>query len=269
MTSSNITLQAAEQANPREANMPETRVRVILVDDDDNYCEAFGGELDYLGFDITSVPDGRALALSLEENPNADAILLDWKLNVECGLDVLHNLRRRGVQLPVLFLTGNTSKEFEQEALEHGALDFVDKTRGAQIVAQRIRLIVDTNRQLTASRLPVDEMICGPVVLRPKTSRAFINDVDVGLTVTEFNIVHLLASQAGEYATYRAIYDCVHGPDFVAGYGEDGFRTNVRSLIKRIRTKLNAACKGYSPIENFPAFGYRWCSDTDKTPPQP
>jgi two-component system response regulator ChvI len=58
--------------------------------------------------------------------------------------------------------------------------------------------------------------------------------------------------------TYRAIYDCVHHAGFIAGSGEDGFRTNVRSSIKRIRIKFRTMDAEFSEIENFPAFGYRW-----------
>jgi two-component system response regulator ChvI len=83
------------------------------------------------------------------------------------------------------------------------------------------------------------------------------------LTVTEFNIVHLLASRAGEYVTYRAIYDCVHSVGFVAGSGEDGYRTNVRSSIKRIRNKFSAIDDQFGEIGNFPAFGYCWGSAPD------
>jgi two-component system response regulator ChvI len=76
--------------------------------------------------------------------------------------------------------------------------------------------------------------------------------------VTEFNIVHRLVAQAGEFLTYRLVYDCVHWSGFAAGCGEDGYRTNVRSSIKRIRGKFVAIDGAFDEIENFPAFGYRW-----------
>jgi two-component system response regulator ChvI len=95
-------------------------------------------------------------------------------------------------------------------------------------------------------------------VLRPKVSRAYWDDIDVMLTVTEFNIVHCLVTSASEYVTYRSIYDCVHRIGFVGGCGDDGYRTNVRSSIKRIRNKFRAIDAAFSQIENFPAFGYRW-----------
>ena len=48
----------------------------------------------------------------------------------------------------------------------------------------------------------------------------------------------MLAASVGEHATYRALYDCVHRAGFIAGAGDNGFRTNVRSAMRRIRDKF-------------------------------
>jgi two-component system, OmpR family, response regulator ChvI len=50
-------------------------------------------------------------------------------------------------------------------------------------------------------------MACGKLLLKPESSRAYWSQVDVGLTLGEYNIVHLLASNAGSFMTYRAVYD--------------------------------------------------------------
>jgi len=54
----------------------------------------------------------------------------------------------------------------------------------------------------------------------------------------------------------------VHSAGFIAGSGEDGYRTNVRSSMKRIRNKFRAIDDAFNEIENFPAFGYRWQGNT-------
>jgi two-component system response regulator ChvI len=50
-------------------------------------------------------------------------------------------------------------------------------------------------------------------------SRVQWNDIDVGLTIGEYHIVHLLASNVGRWVTYRAIYDRLHYEGFIAGNG--------------------------------------------------
>lgn len=242
-----------------EANGAGQRIRLVLVDDDDAYREAAGAELVDLGFEVASFPDGASMFEHFEQGNSADVVVLDWKLPQVAGIDLLPQLRRRGVLVPVVFLTGMPATTYESTALDRGALDFVDKSRGVPILAKRVRLIVEAGKR--PQSIPSEEVVnCGGLLLRPKVSRAYWRDADVNLTVTEFNIVRLMVAHSGEYVTYRAIYDCVHSVGFIAGSGEDGFRTNVRSSVKRIRNKFRAIDADFAEIENFPAFGYRWRS---------
>jgi two-component system response regulator ChvI len=240
-----------------EPDKEPRKVRLILVDDDDVYREAAGAELTDLGFEVATFPDGAAMFEYFAQGKSADIVVLDWKLPTVSGIDLLPQLRRRGILVPVVFLTGMPATAYENVALDRGALDFVDKSRGVGILAKRLKLIVEAGKR--PQSLPVEEVVnCGQLMLRPRVSRAYWRDNDVNLTVTEFNIVRLLINNAGEYVTYRAIYDCVHCVGFIAGSGEDGYRTNVRSSVKRIRNKFRAIDADFAEIENFPAFGYRW-----------
>jgi len=238
------------------------QVRLILVDDDDDYREAVSGELGDHGFSVEGFADGQAMLKFFTDGADADVIVLDWGLPSVSGIDLLPRLRRQGVVLPVVFLTGRATPAHESLAFDRGAIDFVDKARSVSILAKRLRLIVEPGRRPT--KLAVDEaMHCGRLVLRPRTSRAYWDGMDLNLTVTEFNVVQLLASNVGNHVTYRAVYDCMHHVGFIAGSGEHGYRTNVRSSIKRIRNKFCAVDGGFSKIENYPSFGYRWAGTQD------
>ncbi len=83
----------------------------------------------------------------------------------------------------------------------------------------------------------------------------------VDLTLSEFRVVQLLVDRAGQDASYRDIYDTVKGVGFIAGTGTDGYRANVRAMVKRIRQKFKEADKGFSAIHNYPGFGYRWIAE--------
>jgi len=236
----------------RDANL-------VLVDDDPLYREAVSEELAEHGFDVVSFPDGPPALEYFARGNSADVVLLDWRLPSMSGLDVLTQMRRNGIVLPVVFLTGLPALTYENAALDHGALDFVDKARGAGILAKRVRLIVESGK-LPPTQMREERIELGALLLRPRTSRAYWREQDVDLTLTEYNIVHRLVQQAGDYVSYRAIYDCVHHVGFIAGNGDDGFRTNVRSSMKRIRNKFRALDAEFAEIENYPAFGYRWRS---------
>jgi two-component system response regulator ChvI len=230
---------------------------MVLIDDDLSYCEAIACELAEYQCEVIFFTVGSAMFEYFELGETADVIVLDWQLQACSGADLIPKLRRHGIRIPILMLTGSAGIAQEIEALERGALDFVDKSRGASILAKRARLIADADKPKEVQK--VEEILhCGDLVLRPRLSRALWKGVNVDLTVTEFNIVRKLVSNIGEHVTYRGIYDCVHPVGFIAGYGEDGYRTNVRSLVKRIRNKFRTIDATFSEIENFPAFGYCW-----------
>ena len=152
-----------------DANKP---VRLIFVDDDDDYREAASAELVDLGFVVESFADGASMLASVADGIVADVIVLDWSLPTMSGIDLLPRLRREGIQLPVVFLTGRSSQSHEHLAFDRGALDFVDKSRGVPILAKRIRVIVESSKRPV--ELEVDETErCGRLMLKPRVSHAF------------------------------------------------------------------------------------------------
>ena len=187
----------------------------------------------------------------------AQVALLDWALPEMSGFELLGAMRQRGIELPVVLLTGYAMVERELQALDRGAADFVDKARGAEVLAHRLRVIIESQRVLTVGMTPETERH-GDLTLHPSTARTLWQQRDVGLTITEYKIVALLVSHNGQAQTYRAIYDTAHYAGFVAGSGEHGHQTNVRSLVKRICRKFSAVDPDFSEIENVPKVGYRW-----------
>src|SRR5215475_11568974 len=249
----------------RAAGDAEEPIRLIFVDDDDDYREAVAAELADLGFVVESFADGVSMLASMAGGTTADVIVLDWSLPALSGIDLLPRLRREGILLPVVFLTGRSSPSHENLAFDRGALDFVDKSRGVPILAKRIRVIVESSKR--PAELEVDEtQHCGRLMLKPRIGRAFWDSIDLNLTVTEFKIVRLLSSNIGNDVTYRAIYDCVHRAGFLAGSGANGYQANVRSMIRRIRNKFRLIDPEFAEIENYSAFGYRWRPSEGPTP---
>jgi CheY-like chemotaxis protein len=116
-------------------------IRVLIVEDDEDYREIVGDELSWHGFTVRSFADGAALLGALDITDDADLIVLDWRLPNISGIDLLPELRRRGVNLPVVFLTSHAQLANEKLAFERGALDFIDKTRGVEFLAKRLRLV--------------------------------------------------------------------------------------------------------------------------------
>jgi two-component system response regulator ChvI len=234
-------------------------VRIVLVDDDDSFRESLGLNLVDEGFDVLSFASGEPALDYFERSGGADVILLDWRMPGMNGLEVLRRLRRTGVTTPVIFLTALSDDIYEEAALEGGAVDFIDKSRRLSILLKRLHLITEGVRPLPEpERQPGEVVHLGRLELRFDISRASWAGTTLDLTLTEFKIVALLASRAGEDVGYREIYDLVHGKDFIAGYGVEGYRANVRTFIKRIRKKFRDTDSDFDQIHNYAGFGYRW-----------
>jgi two-component system response regulator ChvI len=89
-----------------------------------------------------------------------------------------------------------------------------------------------------------------------QTKRVYWKLHDVGLTAGQYRVVARLVEAAGEYVSYRAVYDVIQKPGFIAGYGDEGWRTNVRSFIKRVRRRFEMIDPTFDAIKNYQGFGY-------------
>lgn len=80
---------------------------------------------------------------------------------------------------------------------------------------------------------------------------------NIGFTAGECRVLQSLVRNAGQYMTYRQLYEAMHYPGHQGGAGEDGCRVNVRSVVKRVRQKLAHAGVAGS-ITTQPTVGYSW-----------
>lgn len=263
---------ALPNSSPRPGTpdrMPAPIARVALVDDDDLFRESLGMNLTDEGFEVVPFDRGHTALDYFAGGGTADLILLDWRMPRMDGIETLRQLRARSIDIPVIFLTVLSDQIYEETALTGGAVDFVEKSRSLPILLKRMQLIIQGRKPMgeegpgalsaAADASAAGQMFRrGPLELKLEVARAFWAGSRIDLTLTEFNIVKLMSTRAGEDVSYRDLYDLVHGKDFVAGYGPAGYRANVRAFIKRIRHKFRAVDAGFDEIENYPGFGYRW-----------
>jgi two-component system, OmpR family, response regulator ChvI len=230
---------------------PDDAIRVLLIEDGVIARGFVTDELSKQGFAVRTVASLPAAAC------DADVIVLHCGQVNSSSIELLGKLHRRSFNVPVVLLTGEAAPAHECLALDKGAIDVILKSRGPDVLARRLKGVVKIIRR-TDRPGSGEPMMCGKLLLCPDVSRGCWEGLDVGLTLGEYNIVHLLASNAGRYVTYRAIYDRLHYEGFVAGSGAHGYRGNVRSIIKRIRNRFQALDSTFDEIENYQGFGYCW-----------
>jgi DNA-binding response OmpR family regulator len=176
------------------------------------------GELLRQGFVVHAFTDGASLLGSLATAVDADLAVLDWDLPRMSGIKLMAELRRQDVNLPVVLLTGKVivvdqndrcllaSREaldaYECMAFDQGAVDFIPKSRDREVLVRRLRNVVELVKPKANAALE-ERLVCDRLRLKPETSRAFWNGVDVDLTLGEYKLVRLLASNAGSFATFE------------------------------------------------------------------
>lgn len=242
---------------------PSGGLRIVLVDDDAWFRESLRLNLIDEGYDVSEFSNGPDAIKYLGDGSDVDLVLLDWKMPEVSGLDVLRQLRKTSVNVPVIFLTALSDNVYEETALEGGAVDYIEKSRSFSILLKRIQLIEKGRKIQTpgGDGVQPEKIDYGSARLWTESKRVEWKGRLVELTVREYDIVAYLIERDGKDATYRHLYDVVRGKGFIAGYGEEGHRANVRTIIKRIRQKFRDIDETFEAIENFPGFGYRWHRD--------
>lgn len=235
---------------------------VLVIDDDPMLVETLAGNLAQADLKPVALVGGQAALDHFVSNAPFDALILDWQMPDVDGPTVLEKARSMGITAPAIFLTGLSQSMYEERGLALGAVDFVDKTKSFAIILQRLRLALAGAKGGQGSEGAAKSIgRYGHLELQSDSARALWRGASVPLTLSEFRVVQLLAAKGGGDVTYRAIYDVVRGEGFQAGAGEDGYRANVRALIKRVRQKFRDLDDEFGALENYPGFGYRWRAD--------
>jgi two-component system response regulator ChvI len=242
--------EARRAIDEGEPAMPAKRL--LVVDDDDLFRESLGQNLVEAGFEVESFASGKDALQFFRDGGKSDLMVLDWKMPGMTGIEVLRQLRRDGVEVAVIFLTALSDQIYEESAFATGAVDFVEKSRSFAILRKRIELILGGAKAPARVEPSSGPVLVGELELRLDAHCALWKGRQIPLTLSEFRVVHELASRAGVDVDYRRIYDIVRGEGFIAGEGSEGYRANVRSFLKRVRQKFREADDEFDQIGNFP-----------------
>lgn len=125
-------------------------VRVLLVDDEDNYRNAIARRLERRNMVVSQAPDGTACLEYLGGN-EADVVVLDMKMPGMSGMETFKGIRKYYPGLKVIFLTGNAALTEGVEGIKAGAFDYLSKPVEIDHLAGKIRQAWELKR-LEAAR---------------------------------------------------------------------------------------------------------------------
>ncbi len=226
-----------------------TTPRILLVDDDVEFCSLVTDYLTSMGFDVHAVHRGnRALERITDESWHA--VVLDVMMPGMDGFEVLKEIRKTS-SLPVLMLTGRGDETDVIVGLEVGADDYLPKTASMRELLARLRAVL--RRTSAAAEAPSDyepDVVVGELRISPSTRAAFLGEEAVELTPVEFSVLYVLGRDRGRVKTRDALLREIRDRDY---------EVSDRSIdvhISSLRKKLGDDPKEPTFLRTYRSAGY-------------
>jgi DNA-binding response OmpR family regulator len=227
--------------------------RVLLIDDD---IELTGLLREYLvrdGFEVAAVHDGES-GIRAALSGGHDIVVLDVMLPRLNGIETLRRIREQS-RVPVLMLTARGDDVDRIVGLELGADDYVPKPCTPRELVARVRAILRRTQvpdRTDAGALP---LTVGPLTLAPQSRTAESNGRPLALTSAEFNLLEVLARNAGRVVSRSELSEQGLGRPLAR------FDRSIDVHLSSIRQKLGPRADGQPWIRTLRGVGYQFVRD--------
>jgi len=206
-----------------------TTRRILLVDDEPSIQKMLTHALEREGFQVHAVGDGEA-ALEAVESYEPHLIVLDIMLPKLDGTEVMRRVRQES-DVPVIMLTAKDDEIDRVVGLELGADDYVTKPFAVRELVARVRAIM-RRVSVPAGQRQEDLQYDGLKIHLP-SRRVAVDERDVDLTYTEFELLVTLASNPGRVFSRSTLLTRVWGDEFRDERTVDVHIRHLREKIER------------------------------------
>jgi DNA-binding response OmpR family regulator len=225
-------------------------MKILVIDDDKNIVEAIqiGFQLQWQEVEVISASDGeQGLKMFYETNP--DLILLDVMMPYKDGYSVLKEIRRTN-DVPIIMLSARGEELDKVKGLELGADDYLTKPFSHLELFARIKAVL--RRLLMPSPANISpSFVSGDLTINFDNREVTKNGQPVKMTPTEYNLLFLLARNAGHVLTFENLLDKVWGPEY-----RDQL-DYLKTYVSRLRKKLEGTPERPRLILTERGLGYR------------
>lgn len=222
------------------------RYRLLLIDDDESlnrllvdYFPRFGHEL----LTATSVKAGKRIL----RTSDPDLLILDVMLPDADGLELCRSLRLES-DIPIVMLTARADVPDRVLGLQYGADDYVPKPFEPRELVARVENVM---RRVRAAPMRI-LTAAGGLALETETRRVTLNEEEVSLTSTEFELLRILMESRGRVLTRESLLRRLRGLD------ADIFDRSVDMLVSRLRKKLDDDSRSPRFIKTVWRVGYQF-----------
>ncbi|WP_087025647.1 response regulator transcription factor [Thaumasiovibrio subtropicus] len=230
--------------------------KILVVEDDSSLAQWV---IDYLtnnGFECLHADRGDIVVEQVKQH-SPDLILLDVMLPGLDGYEVCKQLRQF-YQSPIIMLTAKADEFDEVLGLELGATDYLTKPVRPRALLTRIKALLRRSTHETDAQTAQDnshKLNFGALSLDADSRRAQFGDTELDLTTTEFDLLWLLASNAGEVLDRDTVFKVMKGWEY------DGLDRRIDVLISSLRRKVGDTKGKAGRIKTVWGKGYLFVAD--------
>jgi DNA-binding response OmpR family regulator len=225
-----------------------TAVDILLIEDDRRLAELTAEYFRQNGLSVAVEERGdRAMARFHETHPRI--VLLDLMLPGANGLDLCRELRHV-FEGPILIFTARDSDIDQVIGLEAGADDYVAKPVDPMVLLARTRALLRRVAHGHAAPDSGSDIELGGLRISHSAQQAWLDNDPVELTTQEFELLSLLARNAGRILSREDIFRAIRGIDY------DGLDRSIDGRISRLRRKLGDSATTPARIKTVWGKGY-------------
>lgn len=237
--------------------MMNNKYKILLVEDDESIRSVMATMLEAENYQVI-LAGTCALAQTLFLSHQPDVVILDLGLPDRDGMHFLDVVRRDSLT-PIIVLSARSDDADKVRALDAGANDYVTKPFSAPELLARIRMTLRNYRhRADEGKLPGGKFRVRDLTIDYDARQVFIQDQEIKLSQTEYNIVALLSEHCGKMMTYSAI---IKG---VWGYPSEGDTKKLQVNMANIRRKFGVKPGEARYITNELGVGYRMNGERDE-----
>ncbi|MEE8443610.1 MAG: response regulator transcription factor [Dehalococcoidia bacterium] len=222
--------------------------RILVVDDEPETVKYVGANLRARGFEVITASDGTE-ALKAAEEQVIDLILLDLSMPGPDGFEVCQRVRQFS-NVPIIILSARGRELDKVKALDMGADDYMTKPFGIEELMARVRATLRRGQHEGVGAIPPLE--ADGLRIDFGARKVTLDGKEVRLTPTEYDLLTLLARNAGKVLTHRTLLNNVWGPE----YGQES--EYLWAYTRRLRKKLEPDPNQPRYIITEPGVGYRF-----------
>ncbi len=225
-------------------------MRILLIEDEAGLILTLTDRLKNEGFEIKTADDGEK-GFDFATNEKFDLIILDVMLPKKNGLDVCRDLRKKGIETPVLMLTAKGETIDKVLGLKLGADDYLTKPFEMMELLARIEALLRRSPNQNHKNSP-DIFRFGNVAIDFRCAEVFKNDETIELSAMEFKLLQFLIENLGKVHSRNKLLDEVWGYDAMPS------TRTVDVHIAWLRQKLENNPKHPQFIQTVHGFGYKF-----------